>query len=261
MKKLALALLLLSSTAYAADLPMKTPAAPIAAAYNPFYIGIEGGMGFTAEENVIAQQGVAVGTPKQYPTAPTFGGVVGFLNNTSAIAWGGEIFVDYNLSQGSLNCVAGVCAASSRNSFSFGEDLLLGFTIGQLISASPSNIQPQNWKFPITVPSSVVNNFQLLGSFGGAQRSAGLCASQVDAAGAVIAGTNLCGSEWMGGLSAGAQARFVVAGQWDVAVKYHHNFYNHSFTPTDSIGVFAGTVAAKSEDTFKVGFNYHLSPL
>jgi hypothetical protein len=262
MKKLALALLLLSSTAYAADLPVKAPSAPVVAAYNPFYIGLEGGMGFTTTESIIAQPGLAVGTTKQYPTAPTFGLVAGYINNTSAIAWGGEIFGDYNLSRQDLNCVAGVCATSVRNSFSFGEDLLLGITIGQLISASPSNIQPQNWKFPINVPSSVVNNFQLLGSFGGAQRSVSLCAAQSDpVTGAVAPGTNVCGNQWMGGLAAGLQARFVVAGQWDVAAKWHHNFYNHSFTPEQSVPLFANTVAAKSEDTFKVGFNYHLSPL
>lgn len=251
MRKLLLLTTILATPAFAADLPQRS--VPVVPTYNPFYIGLEGGMGFTRDEgSLIASPGLAVGTPKQYPTAPSFGLALGYLNATSAIAWGGELFGDFNLSQQSLNCDStGVCPMRSRNSFSLGEDLLIGITIGQVISASPGNIQPQNWKFPIAVPTSIMNNFMLLASVGGAQRTAGLCALD-------ITGAEQCGSEWMGGLSAGLQARYMVAGQWDVAVKYHHNFYNHTFTPASSVPVLENTVQTKGEDVFKVGFNYHL---
>ena len=241
----------------AADLPAKAiPAVPApVVTYNPFYIGIEGGIGFTATENVIAQPGLALGTPKQYPTAPAAGIVLGYINNTGPFAWGGELFGDFNFSQQDLNCSAatgGLCLARSRNSWGFGEDFLIGFTVGQAIAVTPSNAQPQNWKLPITVPTSIMNNLMILASVGGAQRTVGLCA--------LDAGTlqQLCGSEWMGGLAVGGQIRFMAATQWDVAAKYHHNLYNHSFTPLQSIPLFTNTINAKGDDVFKLGFNYHL---
>jgi len=252
MRKL-LALLLIASPAAAADLPVKSPYSPPAAVvYYPFYLGIQGGMGFTREQNEISVQGLALGTPKLYPTAPSVGVALGYINATGPFAWGGELFADYNFSAQDLNCAAGICTAKARNTFSFGEDLLFGFTLSQMFSAVPGSVQPQNWKVPITVPSSVMNNLMILGSIGGAQRTVGLCALDV--------GTNefLCGDQWMGGLSAGGQVRFMASGQFDVAVKYHHNFYNHTFTPTQSIPIFSNAVTAKGEDVFKAGLNYHL---
>jgi len=251
MKRLLLALL--ATPAFAADLPIKTLGpAPIVAAYNPFYLGLEGGMGFTREENVISAQGIAVGTPKLYPTAPSIGVALGYINNTGPLAIGAELYGDYNFSAQDLNCVAGICTAKARNSLSAGADILVGFTLGQMIAVTPSSAQPQNWKVPVTVPSSIMNNLQLLGSVGAAGKQASLCAMDL------VTAQELCGSEWMGGLSVGGQIRFLAAAQWDVAVKYHHNFYNHTFTPTQSIPVFSNSVTAKGEDTFKVGFNYHL---
>jgi len=251
MRKL-LALLLIASPAAAADLPTKAPYQPPVSIYNPFYLGIEGGMGLTSTQNEIAVAGTAIGSPKLYPTAPSVGVALGYMNYTGQFAWGGELFADYNFSHQSVNCVLNLCTAQSRNTFAFGEDLLVGFTLGQMIAGVPGNVQPQNWKAPVTVPASIMNNLVILGSVGGAQRTVGLCAMDI--------GTSdwLCGSQWMGGLSAGGQVRFLAAGQWDVAIKYHHNFYNHTFTPAQSIPVFSNAVTAKGEDVFKVGLNYHL---
>jgi len=257
MRKLALGLIFAASPAFGADLPVKVPAPiVVATAYNPFYVGLQGGMGFTRDENELAVPGLAVGVPKQYPTAPSVGAVVGYINTTGALAWGGEIFADYNFSAQNMNCNAttgvGLCTSKSRNSFAFGEDLLVGFTLGQMITASPTSVQPQNWKIPITVPSSIMNNLMILGSVGGAQRTVSLCA--------LDAGTMdwLCGNQWMGGLSVGGQLRFMAAGQWDVGIKYHHNFYNHTFTPEQSVPLFTNSVGVKGEDVFKAGINYHL---
>src|SRR6516225_9237650 len=117
MKKLLLAsVLAIASCTHvmAADLPVKAipPVAPIAA-YNPFYIGIQAGMGFTSDENVIATPGLAVGTPKVYPTSPSVGVVFGYLNNTNALAYGAELYADYNLSQGGISCDAALAALTS----------------------------------------------------------------------------------------------------------------------------------------------------
>jgi hypothetical protein len=268
MKKLLLAIASLAVItgyypALAADLPAKAlPQTAPVAAYNPFYIGIQAGMGFTPDQNVIATPGLAVGTPKVYPTSPSFGVVLGYLNNTNALAYGAELYADYNLSQGGISCDAALaaltttgCLARSRNTFGGGADFLFGFTAGQVIGAVPANAQPQNWRLPITVPTSVMNNLQLLGSVGAYGRQAGLCVADLGT------GQDLCGSEWMGGLSVGGQLRFMAAKDWDVAVRYHHDFIRHTFTPTQSIPLFTNSVAAKDQDRFTVGMNFHLSPL
>lgn len=246
----------LSTPALAADLPRKAiEAPPPVAAYNPFYIGLQVGIGFTREENVIATPGVAVGTPKLYPTSPSAGVAFGYLNNTSALAYGGEIYGDFNFSQQPLNCVAGVCAGRMRNTWDAGADLLFGVTLGQIIAATPSNAQPQNWRIPVVVPTSIMNNLQLLGSVGAYGRQAGLCANDV------VTGLEACGSEWLGGLSVGGQIRFMASTQWDVAVKYHHDFINHTFTPAPAVPLFTNSVTARDQDRLTVGMDFHLSPL
>jgi hypothetical protein len=144
------------------------------------------------------------------------------------------------------------CLARQRNTFGGGADLLFGFNLGQLMGYVPSNAQPQNWKVPVVVPTSITNNLQILGSVGAAGRQAGLCVTDLGT------GQDLCGSEWMGGLSVGGQLRFMAATNWDIAAKYHHDFFNHTFTPTQSIPLFTNAVTAKGQDRFTVGMDFHL---
>lgn len=259
MRKLLLLATLLSTPTFAADLPRKAFEVPAPAAVaGPFYIGIQAGMGFTPTENLIAMPGLAVGTPKVYPTSPSVGAVVGYLNSASTLAFGAEGYFDYNFSQSGLNCDAFTslvsssgCVARMRNSFRAGGDVLVGFNLGQIMTYIPANAQPQNWKVPVVVPTSVVNNIQLLASIGAVGRQAGLCVTDLGT------GQDLCGSEWMGGLSAGGQVRFKPATNWDVAVKYHHDFFNHTFTPQQSILLLSNSVTVKGEDRVTVGMNYY----
>jgi len=256
MKKilLALAASLFASSALAADLPVKAApfAAPAEIYTNGFYGGVRGGVGTTGYENVIAAPGLVVGTPKQYPTSPSIGGVVGYLNASGPLAWGGELAVDYNFSDRQFNCIGLIsCLGQQKNSWAFGEDFLFGINLGQVIPGVPTSARPRNWRFPITVSSSAFNNILLLASVGGAQREVSLCALDL------ITNQNLCGSQWLSGLAVGGQFRVMISDQTSLAAIYHHNFYSSSFTPAPVIPIFTNTVRATGEDTFKVGIFYN----
>ncbi|HEX8838258.1 MAG TPA: hypothetical protein VF748_15050 [Candidatus Acidoferrum sp.] len=253
---LSAALLGLATPVSAADLPVRAAvkAPPPVVEQRNFYIGGQVGMGFTPEENIIAVPGAAFGVPKLYPTSPSVGLVIGYLNASGPIAWGAEAYGDFNFSAQPLNCSAGFCSGRMRNSLDAGGDALFGIGLGQLIGYNPASVQPQNWPVPINVPASIGNNLLLLGSVGAYGRSAGLCANTIDVTGAT---NEQCGSEWMGGLSAGAQLRFRPAAQWEVAIKYHHDFITHTFIAQDSISLFSNAIQVKGQDRIGGALNFY----
>ncbi len=241
MRKLLLASvygLLASWPALGADLPTKPPLkpaiAPIGAALSPFYLFIHGGMGITDVQNDIALPGVATGTPKLWPAGFMVGGGVGYLSSIGPLSIGVEAEANYDFTRASVGCIGIMpCLGATKNSWFFAEKALAGITADKVSGYIPQNMM-------------------LLGVVGAAQRNVDLCAMDLGT------GSNLCGNQWKNGLLTGAQARFAVSPNVSVRVEYDYIFFNQTFTPTQSVPLFANTVAAKNEQRLMAGFNINL---
>lgn len=242
--------------AIAADLPTKpiTKAAPpVATVPSPFYLFAHAGAGITDVQNDIAFQGVATGAPKLWPAGFMVGGGLGYLSSIGPLSVGLEAEANYDFTRASLGCTGvAPCLGESKNSWFFAEKALVGITLSQLFGYIPGSAQPANWPVPITVPASFNGNMMLLGVVGAAQRNVDLCAMDIGT------GSNLCGSQWKNGFLTGAQARFAVSPNVAVRVEYDYIWFNQTFTPTQSVPLFASTIAAKDEQRLMAGFSVSL---
>lgn len=239
--------------AMAADLPPKA-AVPVkmasVAVASPFYVFIHGGAGFTDVQNDIALEGVATGSPKLWPAGFMAGGGLGYLSSIGPLSVGLEAEADYDFTRASVGCTGvAPCLGQTKNSWFFAEKVLFGITIDQIFGRVPGAAQPANWPVPITVPAGFASNMMLLGVIGAAQRNVDLCAMDL------TTGSSLCGSQWKNGLLTGAQARFAVSPNVSVRVEYDYILFNQTFTPVQSVPLFANTVAAKDEQRVMAGFN------
>jgi hypothetical protein len=254
---LAAALLLaLPGLAGAADLPphqaIPVKAAPVTVPI-PFYVFVHAGAGFTNVQNDIAFPGVAAGSPKLWPAGFMAGGGFGVLNSIGPLSVGLEAEANYDFTRASVDCVVVTpCLGSAKNSWFFAEKALAGITLSQILGYVPGSAQPANWPVPITVPASFNQNMMLLGVIGAAQRNVDLCALDVNT------GASLCGSQWKNGLLSGVQARFAVSPNVAVRVEYDYVWFNQTFTPRQSVPLFANTTAAKDEQRLMAGFNISL---
>lgn len=245
---------------HAADLPAGKKAIPLRAdpapaASSPFYIGLTTGAGFANMQSDITAPGLATGTPKVWPAGFMVGGVAGYLSNTGPFSIGAEVEADYDFTHASVGCSGVIpCLGSARNSWFFAEKLIGGLTIAQVTGFIPASAQAANWPHPITVPASITSNVMILPEIGFAQRNVDLCALDL------VTGNNLCGSQWKNGFLYGAQVRFAAAQNVDVRVEYNYIDFGHgqTFTPAQSVPLFANTVAAKDEQRVMFGFDYRL---
>jgi len=248
--------LAMAGPAIAADLPakplLKSAIAPVAAP-SPFYLFIHGGAGITDVQNDIALPGVAAGTPKLWPAGAMVGGGAGYLSSIGPLSIGVEAEANYDFTRASVGCIGVMpCLGATKNSWFFAEKALAGITISQITGYVPGAAQPANWPVPITVPAGFAQNMMLLGVIGAAQRNVDLCAMDLGT------GTSLCGSQWKNGLLTGAQARFAVSPNVSVRVEYDYIFFNQTFTPQQSVALFANTVAAKNEQRLMAGIGISL---
>jgi opacity protein-like surface antigen len=257
MKRILFSLFLLSGChpAFATDLPpkaMPVKAAAPAPAPSPFYIGFTAGAGFSNTQSDITLPGVATGTPKVWPAGFMAGGVAGFVNTIGVFSVGAELEADYDFTRSSVGCTP-ACLGTTKNGLFFAEKIMGGITLAQINGYVPSNAQAAHWPIPITVPASIVNNVMILPEFGLAQRNVDLCAADL------VTGNAMCGSQWKSGWLFGGQVRLAASQNFDVKVEYNYIDFGHgqTFTPAQSAALFTNTVAAKNEQRFMVGANYH----
>ncbi len=239
----------------AADLPAKPPlkSALTPVAPSPFQLFIHGGMGITDVQNDIALPGVATGTPKLWPAGAMVGGGVGYLSSIGPLSIGVEAEANYDFTRASVGCIGIMpCLGATKNSWFFAEKALAGITLSQIAGYIPGSAQPSNWPVPITVPASFTSNMMLLGAVGAAQRNVDLCAMDLGT------GTSLCGNQWKNGLLTGAQARFAVSPNVSVRVEYDYIFFNQTFTPAQSVPLFANTTEAKHQQRLMAGVGISL---
>lgn len=246
--------LLASWPAAGADLPVKYKDVPIpVVAPSPFYVFLHAGAGFSNVQSDITLPGLATGTPKLWPAGFMAGGGFGVLSSIGPLAIGAELEGNYDFTRASIGCdpIIGTCLGYAKNSWFFAEKVLAGITLSQIAGYIPGGGTPANWPVPITVPTSFAANMMLLGVIGAAQRNVDLCVPDL------VTLQQLCGSQWKNGLLVGAQMRWQISQNVHARAEYDFVTFNQTFTPTQSIPIFADTIAAKNEQRVMVGLGYN----
>lgn len=262
-----LATSLACSPALSADLATKaTPAPAPILNVSPFYIGILGGAGFSSAESDITFLGTAQGPLKAYPTGMLAGGEFGARWNTSPLVFGLNITALYDFSRGnvvgtSVSSGGLALVAPAQNAVSMQNGVLLmeggefGINLSTLMGYVPTAAQPSHWIVPITVPTQIAGNLNIMAIGGLAQRWQTLCGATVDASGNM---DNACASRILDGPYIGGQISGMFSTNWEAKFKVAHIFWNSSFTPASAFStVFSNTVSAKDETLAMIGMGYH----
>lgn len=246
------------ASAFAADIGAKKAVlkdAPVTTV-SPFYAFLQGGVGFSRQQNELTLPGLAVmGSPKEYPTGMLLGGGVGIQAPSTGIGFlAVEMTVFYDFTRASTGCTPGFgCEGYSKNSFRLAQEVLWSPlpTPAQAFGKLPSNAQPAHWPVPITVSGTWTTNVMILPKFGIAERSLDACATSLGGLGGV------CDTRWLVGPTAGLQVRIPISAQADLKLDYNFDWYKTAINSVNSPIFGSSTFTAQNEQMFSAGFAYH----
>jgi hypothetical protein len=248
-------LTILAYPAPAADLPRKAlDVAPVPppAIYNPFWIGIEGGAGFTDAQNEFAIAGNSTGAIKGFPTGALVGPSLGYTANAGGLIYGFAVNAYYNFDKG---CVGLACTMTRKNNFLLEQALEVGINLSTL-----NGLQPIPLPAPGGLPVSMWSATYLMLRGGAAEQNINLCVFDA------VTGDTPCGNSFIAAPFAGLKFQFAVTQNSTIGAKWDHIFWGSKnqqsvfeFVPLNSIPIFSNVATAKSQDLFTFAWQYHLN--
>lgn len=242
---------LLSFTAYAADMPLKTLAPLPSPSGSGLYAGAFLGAGMANQ----AYQFVTLpGTGELHPIGALPGAMVGFGGTMGALYVGIEADALYDLSKAGSTCGGGnTMWCTSRNGFFLSERLVVGAPLSSLTGAIPATarkafVPPSQWPIPIALPTNLGDVTAIMPFVTGGlyERNVGACISSQG-----------CGQEWMLGYGGGGGIRVPLTAGWNAKAQYDFISFNKNFVPANSAAIFAGTFKQNNEQRFGLGLDYH----
>lgn len=237
----AMCALLMSTAAFAADLPQKTLTAPVmAAASSGFYFGVIGGSASPQTGNTNNANGSA-------PTGYNVGAAFGWGGTTGMFTYGLNLEAVYDFSQAQVGTVGEATTINRKNGFLLQEGAEFGVSLSTVTGTNRSTAAASravNWPTTITVPQTVWDNLVVAARVGAAQRDVQMCST--DNAGSV------CENKFLNGYYGGVKIKTMVAGQTETFVVWDHMFWGNQ-----QFGGIAGAPSLKQENTYRTGVLYH----
>lgn len=254
---LTLATLLVGIPAWGADMPVKAPAAAVAApnAWSGLYFGINGAGAKTSAEFTTPLLAVP-GSGNVTPTGAMAGITVGAGIWSGNTYLGVEADADYDFTKGNNTCLI-LMNCKVKSGFFLTQRLVVGATLPGLMNAAQTRgvTAPAQWPVPVNVPANFAASGLMPYLTGGvAERRTEACITDPLGIG-LVAG---CQQEWLIGWTGGGGIKIPVSSGITFDVSYLYVGWNKHFSPASRVAIFPTDFKASNEQVLKAGLQFHL---
>lgn len=241
---LTLACLIPAGAVHAADLPRAVKIAPAAApaAYGPFYLIGQAGVGASESQNRLTIPGLNIqgASPKEWPTGIPVGLGLGLETSITPVGkFELELKANYDFTAASFGCsgiasLAGIgCAGHMRN----------GLLLQEMVYWSPvvAPLSFTGWQWTQQVG--------VYGGVGAGERQINVCLNNLN-------GTDTCDSAWLTGLDVGAKVEIPITTSVRARLTADWLRYDHQISHVAS-PVFTTVFDPQAEWLFMAGLDFH----